>query len=485
MPIVAENRAARGDGSAARRRFAAFVGAEPSSMWLFPPGGVRVVSRDLRRSSEELRSSIATQRRDRLTGWNWCVSAFVLVAMVTTTTLRTGDFEVPSPALATAVVLAWAPLLLRTRRPVAALVGTVLADVVILLFFTVPEAVVRATEGMGAYQPVPLATMVAVFSVAARTPRRVGWGAGVGAGALLSLVGFLAHGRVTSLTDLVVFYLVATAAYLGVVVANRREAEERRARATRETTQQAILDERLRIARELHDVLAHNLTLVNAQAGVAAYLLEIDPRAAAVALKDITGHTRRAIDELRTTIGLLRYGEDDARLPSEPVDGSMRPVPGLASSLDELLDGFRAAGARIDVTVTGTPGGLEQHSDLAAYRIVQEALTNAAKHAPDGRVSLGIAWHGSGVRIRVMNAVPAADGRLAPPGTGHGLIGMRERAVAAGGQWRAGRVADGRFEVVAMLPSGDPSARSGHDDLPDLAPVAGSSAPISDEGLLR
>ena len=239
------------------------------------------------------------------------------------------------------------------------------------------------------------------------------------------------------------------------------------------------MEERLRIARELHDVLAHNLTLVNAQAGVAEYLLETQPQAAAHALRDITRHTSRAIDELRATIGLLRY---DAASPAQDPDdatgpgGPMRPVPGI-DALDELVESHRSTGTPVTVQESGRRGTLGQHADLAAYRIVQEALTNAAKHAPGMPVEVSLAWSEAGVRLRVVNAALAAgERRTAAPGTGHGLIGMRERALAAGGGLRVGEIADDRFEVVATLPAGRSEDATDHETTSE---GPGSVAPSS------
>nr|WP_247600923.1 histidine kinase [Cellulomonas hominis] len=244
-----------------------------------------------------------------------------------------------------------------------------------------------------------------------------------------------------------------TAAAVGVGISARRDRLRREAARRDADTQQAVLDERLRIARELHDVLAHNLTLVNAQAAVADYLMPSDPGAARRALRDITAHTSRAIDDLRATIGLLRQGDEVG--PGGPGDAALRPVPGLAD-LDALVAAATAAGSAVRRSETGEPVALAQHVDLAAYRIVQESVTNAAKHAPGSAVDVALAWTPEGVRVRVANDLGAGPGgRAAPaaPGTGHGLIGMRERATTVGGTFRAGPAPDGRFEVVATLPA--------------------------------
>lgn len=389
----------------------------------------------------------APTRRESMVTLGW------LVIMAVTTSLRTGQLQVPEAPLLLAVLLTWAPLLLRTYRPGLALIGTLAAESGILTFFTVPEALSRASEGMGAYQPVPLATMLAVYTVAARLPRRAGWAVGVGSGGFLMVVGVAVQSTDTFLTDLVVFYLVVTAAAVGVWQAGRREKQDRIARERDAHAERAVLDERLRIARELHDVLAHNLTLVNAQAGVARYLLRSDLDAAEQALRDITEHTARAIDEVRATIGLLRGVDDaqprDAQASSLP---GLRPVPGL-DALDTLIETFRAAGAVVELRTAGVPRPLAQQVDLAAYRILQESLTNAAKHAPGSPVEITVTWGDADVRLRVYTQPPSVSIANEVPGTGNGLIGMRERAIAAGGHLRAGPSNAGGFEVLAVLPT--------------------------------
>jgi signal transduction histidine kinase len=413
------------------------------------------VAATLRRARAGARRVDVGARTGRPTLVQTLVTLAFLAVMATTASVRTGVFLLPDTALALAVLGSWAPLLLRTYRPVLALVGTVVGESMILIFLAVPDRVSDATAGMGAYQPAPLATMLAVWTVASRTPPRVGWIAGVGAGGTLATLGVVLRSSDTYLTDLVLFYLVMTAAALGVWWSARRERAIRTTREREEHARQAVLDERLRIARELHDVLAHNLTLVNAQAGVARFLLRSDVDAAETALRDITGHTARAIDELRSTIGLLRSTGPAADTDDTPEDTALRPVPGLGT-LDELLAGFATAGTEVEASTTGDPRPLAPQVDLAAYRIVQESVTNAAKHARGAPVTIALTWSAEGVRLRIANPAPATADPLAVPrmpGTGNGLIGMRERAAAAGGAMRAGPLPDGGFEVVATLPA--------------------------------
>lgn len=414
----------------------------------------------VQRAVAAVRAFAALGRGGAPTARQSVVTAFVLAAMYTVSTVRTGHHDVPGPGLTIAVVAAWAPLLARTWRPALTLLGTLAAESFILIFLAVPDPLLGDSGGMGAYQPVPLATMVAVATLTARVPARLGWTIGAAAGGCLGLLGFALASSATYLTDLVVFYLVMTAAAVGVWRSGRRERAAREVRRREAETQQAVLDERLRIARELHDVLAHNLTLVNAQAGVAQYLLRTSPDAADTALRDITRHTARAIDDLRATIGLLRRRDEGtgsdasagAGRDGGPGDEQLRPVPTL-DDLDALVTTFSRAGTRVDLIPTGTPRPLAQHVGLAAYRIVQESLTNAAKHAPDTVVDVALSWSPDGVRIRTSNPLVPVAGREPAPGTGHGLIGMRERAIAVGGTFRAGPSPDGRFEVVATLPA--------------------------------
>jgi len=248
-----------------------------------------------------------------------------------------------------------------------------------------------------------------------------------------------------------VFNLVLGTTAVGALIAGRADRVAHEAREREDHTRREVEAERLRIARELHDVLAHSLTLVNAQASVASYLLASDPRAAAGALRGLTTHTRRALDELRAAVGLLRQ-EGDASPGQQPGAGSLRPAPGLGL-LGELIDGFRSAGSDVQLTVRGTPRELTPRGDLAAYRIVQESLTNATKHAPGARAYVTLDWTTAELALRVANdraADASADHRGA--GTGHGLIGMHERAGAAGGALRTERPAGGGFVVSAVIP---------------------------------
>jgi signal transduction histidine kinase len=234
-------------------------------------------------------------------------------------------------------------------------------------------------------------------------------------------------------------------AYLAEVEARARRAEaDLDAEAVRRVT-----DERLRIARDLHDVLGHQLALINVQAGVATYVL--DSPAAGVPATPALGQTREALEhirlasktalnELRDTIGLLRQ-PDEAATPTEPTIG--------LTGLPQLLASFRRAGLSIDHRVGGRARPVPTPVDLTAYRIIQESLTNVCKHAGPCGVAVAVDYLDDVVRIVVRNeptGLPAAADH------GHGLLGMRERVAALAGVLHAGPHPDGGYRVAASLP---------------------------------
>jgi signal transduction histidine kinase len=221
-----------------------------------------------------------------------------------------------------------------------------------------------------------------------------------------------------------------------------REVEERARRAEQGREQEArrrVTEERLRIARDLHDVLGHQLALINVQAAVADHVLDGQPAQTRQALGHIRRASKAALDELRDTIGLLRE-------PGEPA-APTEPTLGLAT-LDELVASFRRSGLRVVLDVEGDVRALAPVPDLTAYRVVQESLTNVCKHADGAAVRLRLAYGSSAVRIVVHDDGPGA----AEGGTGHGLVGMRERVAAAGGTLSCGPGDGGGFRVVATLP---------------------------------
>lgn len=223
-------------------------------------------------------------------------------------------------------------------------------------------------------------------------------------------------------------------AYLESVQARAAHAE----RTREEEARLRVTEERMRIARELHDAVAHHMAVANAQAGTAAHLAASHPEQARTILSELTGTTSAALLELRATVGVLRS-------PDEP--DSLEPAPGL-ERLPELIAGCRSAGLDVHVRIEGLPRALLPGVDLTAYRIIQEALTNVTKHADGYAAEVRLAYERSRLVITVTNE--GGGGREQPGG--FGLIGMRERAHSVGGDLRAGPRPEGGFEVTTALP---------------------------------
>lgn len=238
------------------------------------------------------------------------------------------------------------------------------------------------------------------------------------------------------------------AAVLGRAGRHRRdnllfvEERARRAEETRDSeARQRVTEERLRIARELHDLVAHQITLANAQANVAAHLFDTRPEEARDNLGALVSTTRQALDDLRATVGLLRQPDHN----STPVE----PAPGLAQ-LPTLLDSFRRADLDVTLQHEGTTSDLTAALELTVYRIIQEALTNVTKHTDRTDAHVQLTWGTDVLTVTITDS--GGQPRIPPPPPGHGLVGLRERATAAGGKLTAGPRPHGGFQVRVELP---------------------------------
>ncbi|MGI5130943.1 sensor histidine kinase [Pseudonocardia sp. CA-107938] len=223
----------------------------------------------------------------------------------------------------------------------------------------------------------------------------------------------------------------------------RRERVAQAAATLAETERRRGVQERLRIAQELHDVLGHHVSLINVQAGVALYLLDDDPEQARTALAAIKQSSKDLLREMRSTLGVLR-AVDEA--PPH------HPMPGI-DRLDALAAEVRAAGLPVEVQVVGERRDLPPSVDLAAYRIVQEALTNVRRHAGAAHASVRLTYAEDGLTVQVDDDGPGPS-TSAEPGGGNGIPGMRERATALGGSMDAGPLPGRGFRVRATLPAG-------------------------------
>ncbi|MFC9969648.1 sensor histidine kinase [Spirillospora sp. NPDC127200] len=361
--------------------------------------------------------------------------------------LHTAYPSTPLDAFGVALLLAGpALLLLRRRHPVVALaaVGTVTG-----LYF------LRAYT----YGPALLSAPVAMFAAVAAGHRLLAW-----AGTFTALGGWLALSQVIGVPAAergspgtpfpverpTLGGTIATLGWALVVLVTAELARMRAqkaaaaARTRAEEERRQASEERLRMARELHDVLAHNISMINVQAGVALHLIDDDPRQARTALAAIKVASKEALTEMRSVIGALRAdGEQAPRAPTAGLD-----------RLEELLERARAAGLAVRAEITGERRALPAGTDLAAFRIVQESLTNVTRHAGPGPVTarVSIAYGESDVAVQVEDdgrGTPLLDDRPA----GSGLRGMRERAAALGGTFDAGPRAGGGFRVRARLPA--------------------------------
>ena len=226
---------------------------------------------------------------------------------------------------------------------------------------------------------------------------------------------------------------------VGEIARVSRERAAERARSREEESRRRASEERLRIARELHDVLAHNISLINVQAGVALHLMDEQPEQARTALTAIRQASRDALGELRSVLEILRLGEAPPRTSERGLE-----------DLDGVVSRAEAAGLPVRVEVEGAPRALPPEVDLAAFRIVQEAVTNVARHAGPARATVRVAYGERDLTVQVDDdgvGTPSASS-----GGGSGIAGMRERTAALGGRLDAGPRPGGGFRVRAQLP---------------------------------
>ncbi len=237
-------------------------------------------------------------------------------------------------------------------------------------------------------------------------------------------------------------FVASAGAALRAIKINVATAQEqaRRAEADRERdAERRVVEERLRIARDVHDLVGHHLAVINVQSGVAGHLLESDPEAAGTAIEVTRESAAIAVDQLGELLGVLR---------AEESGGPVSPTPSL-DAIDDLISSFGASGLRVEHTTAGSPRPLSESAEVAAYRIVQEALTNAHKHG-DGAATVQQVFEARGLTLTVSNRA----GSDATGGTGYGLAGMRERVEAVGGTLTVDD-ADNRFAVTASIPFQD------------------------------
>lgn len=349
---------------------------------------------------------------------------------------------VTAPAIATVVfslVLAIS-LYGRRRFPVIALGVLLLAAIIAKLIDSTPTSLVIGAE-------------IALFTVAIMNPRRLAIIAG-----LISAVTIFSIGQIGTAAPLLSEESLEGVAWAGLAVAvgdgmrTRRNyvrlQEERVIRAEETRHQLARMreaEERVHIARELHDIVAHHLAVINIQAGLAERAMSQNASETTVqAIERVSEAARSALDDLSAVLRLLRGSEDPEQ---------REPAPGL-SEVNNLIASFAHAGDGIHWTIKGKVRSLEAASELTAYRVIQESLTNASKYGVIGETHLTIAYEPSGLIVDVINPIrePAAANGNASAGTGYGVIGLHERVGSIGGTLTANARPDGSYRVYAFIP---------------------------------
>lgn len=325
-------------------------------------------------------------------------------------------------------VLQTAPLAFRRRRPILVLAMVVAASVALSFFGRTPMEAI--------------ALFIALYSVAAHTDRRTAIRAG--SAALIVLAGPLTlQGDIGPVEGIFELGFLALGWMLGAYLGELRGRAERVRREQESERRRAVAEEQARIARELHDVMAHSVSVMVVQAAAADDVFDTAPQRAREALRSIESTGRQALSEVRRVLDVLRSSDGD----------ELMPQPGL-SRLEELIAEVRAAGLPVVLRVDGARPDLPASVDLSAYRIVQEGLTNTLKHGRGvTRATVVLRYRPGELCVEVSDdGTPSSTDGDAEARTGHGLIGMRERVAMYGGELVVGPSAGGGFEVRARLP---------------------------------
>lgn len=339
------------------------------------------------------------------------------------------------------IIFAAAPIAIRRRLPLTSM-WIILGSTLTFWVLDFPD------------DPMGPGLLIAVYSVAAHVDRPASVrhaGTAISAIIIVGTVGVLIPEEDLPWFAIPAFIVMyGTAFVLGDNLRTRRaylaeleSAAERTLAQQRAESQSAVAEERTRIARELHDVVAHSMSVMVVQAGAARRVIDTNPAMAAEALGAIETTGRESLDEMRRILGVLRSDDDELELA---------PAPGL-DDFNRLIDQCEKAGMTVDLVLEGEAQQLPASLELSAYRIVQESLTNALKHAGPARASVCLTYGEQELMVRVTD-----DGRGASvnsTGAGQGLIGMRERAEAFGGSLTAGPRTGGGYVVAAILPIGE------------------------------
>ena len=364
------------------------------------------------------------------------IIALICFAATNSTLGNEQDHATPGVILLVSLALC-APLAVRTFFPLTAWVAAALATLAFANGFT------PAGHLLGAV----LVYVLCLYAVAVRCEAWVVTTAGV----VTAVGAMIIMGQPPATAILV----AAVPVLAGVVVRTRRGNTQRLAvQERRHEGERALLEERQRIARELHDVVAHHMSVIAIQAEAGPYKVQDPPKELVESFAEIRASALSGLKELRRVLGVLRSDTPDTA-----------PQPGL-DDLEGLLESARSAGVTVTANINGAPRPLPAGADLSAYRIVQEALSNAMRHSPGAAVQVKLYYGDAALVVEVRNdrcppgaRIPAEQDGGPGEGGGHGIIGMRERATMLGGHLQAGPTEKGEFLVTAALPLGDGSAQ--------------------------
>ena len=384
--------------------------------------------------NRERERSELLRRVDAIAPWVLDGALVLLVLPLTLATaghgIKRGGMTASAAAVLSATLLSTLPLLVRRRWPVQVLAITLVVGVAIptaAVFW--PPALV-AVYTIASRRPWRVAVLSAVAATIALYLHRVIWGYN------LPLFGVIAGIALSGAALALGLYQATRLAYF-------EQLRERAARLERERElldEQAAAQERLRIARELHDVVAHNVSLMVIQAHALGATVE-DPDATRQGAKTIAELGRDAMSEMHRTLELMRADTAEEDRSPQPALGDLGP----------LLERTHAAGVNVDLSVTGAPRPLPSGVELSAYRIVQEALTNVIKHSGSDRASVELRYRDSALELEILdNGGGAGPPAILPPG--HGLVGMRERVALFGGNLDTGPAGERGYRVLATLP---------------------------------
>ncbi|AXG82445.1 sensor histidine kinase [Streptomyces paludis] len=383
---------------------------------------------------------------------------FVVVLLPVTVTTLTEEYRLGGGWAGVLAIAQTAPLVLAVTRPLQAWWIVFAADVG-------GGLLLRSAEGV-AERPWPwtptviVGYLVLMICLGLREPRRTllaVWLVTGSAGAFFEVVSEPGRGLGGSSSGTQVLMTVLSAAFLVVAAALRERGEAQRALAEQETisegerARRTLLEERTRIARELHDVVAHHMSVITVQADSAPYRIEGLPPGAREEFATIAASARESLTEMRRLLAVLR---------SDGADGERAPQPGL-DRVQQLVEATVRAGVPAELSMQAGLGPVPPAVDLSAYRIVQEALANVVRHAAGARTTVSVFARDGLLTVLIVNGPAAGRSSLVETaGTGHGLVGMRERVRLTGGTLDTGPLPDGGFRVAARLPLTEPLAES-------------------------